>query len=259
MSEEKVHSSLNLDKDLCYYTLNSGFQLIYQWTILPVDTINIVLEYVNVYRDDHTREYKFTSEPYFIDLIHHLQLPYDNTNRFTVIISGRRIGKTWLLIDFLLNKEIECKEQGKPCSILFMCAYPRDRARITTQHASSRNKLNEPWMNKDNDQITHNYFSTNNKFNISFKTAIDTLNFTSTYDYVLMDEVSFESVGLDRIKPIVKYGKKIIMIHGSDQPLDLNPLDNALDKLIECIHCEWDETLGMPVIQSIVHLKTRQK
>lgn len=139
---------LDLDKDLCLYTLHIGRDILHKETPLPSVIINLLLAYCSIYELEPLPFPGGMAKTYNDQEFHHLIHPQA---RVTSIRMPPSFGKTRMLIKFCLSKEIECKSQGIPITpkILFYSKDPYTRFRLWHGFRMEYN-----WMMKDDEGPT---------------------------------------------------------------------------------------------------------
>jgi len=202
--------NLNFKTDVCIYTQQETFDILYQEITLPDVLLFIIIEYSNIYRNDHLQPYKFYSidTPFKTILLDRLLDEKDNGCKLQIISTFRQAGKTKLEIDFLLRKEIECKETNRSYNVAVITPYINKSNQFKNLYYANREYLNENWMNHDIERKTKNILTTTNKFKVFFQMKKHN---KCVLDLIIVDEFEL-SKQLEPLRTIFQQAKRIIFI-----------------------------------------------
>jgi len=143
-------SKLNFDTDLCYYTRQLGFDIIYkELNNIPTDIINLMLDYTSIYKSEdelHSDFFKSTFYTFYDTAIHNIL----NSNKRIHIVNHLDINGTYidLTTKMILTKQIECKEQQIDIDMRYYCDNT-GRIDYVRRMYNSYGKIYFPWMIRD--------------------------------------------------------------------------------------------------------------
>jgi len=211
--------NLNLKTDVCIYTQQQTFDILYQEITLPDVLLFIIIEYSNIYREDHLQSYKFYSmdTPFKTVLLDRL-LDEKTNYRIQVIIAPRQVGKTQLEIDFLLRKEIEYKEKNKPYNAAIFSSGKRAAFNFAHEYFANREYLNEKWMQHDIKFRSKYTFKTKNQFKVIIQ-EVTKCNAECILDTIIVDEFIFRIQSKSK-QLLFQNAKRIILISSADDDID---------------------------------------
>jgi hypothetical protein len=219
--------SVDFDKDLCYYTLEKGRTFIFNSTTLPSVIVNIVLDYSAIYRDDHMSPYVFTVNDTHKSFLEELVQPRTNENRITCIATDRRGGRSTLLMQYLLYKEIECKESGISFNARVISTGSRSSAARSGSLQKLRSDTKERWMVRDTLHSNPYVLSTRNNFKVSFVVSRDKRFKYRKFDCVITDDYTFVAKLL--FNDIMRNATQVILTDTIREVRDKSMLYNPSD------------------------------
>ena len=263
------HEDSLSDNHLNINTLTNGQELLSDLAMFPKVLDNLILEYCVIYRTNHMNPYTFDSVNktlydceyvYFLNRemitpLLNLSIQKDLLNNTTPMIwfnnhlDVYRTDLYWsILIEHMVRKEIECKEQHIAYNIIVLCDYDIELSNIWNIHTNYRFRLDEKWLRDDRIKLDDKlFFQTTNNFTITFtsleRKPIDNSN--KYYDLLITDvyEKGLSGLKCKEINELYKKSKQILCIEYFEATV------------VENIQRNVDADYKMKF--KVIHLKTR--
>ena len=252
------------DINLNIYTLTEGQQILNDLKIFPTVIEDIILEYCAIYRIDHMKPYRFEviNKNFYKacftfvwnrdintkSLKESIQCYLLNNNKDPMIWIDRFFTSHYLfwslIIEYMVKKEIACKENNSAFSIVILSDHP---LKIWDQYIQYRCDLNESWLIDDQYKINNlSLLQTSNKFKVTFTSLVhkpDDDDDNQYYDLLITD---IYHKGLQNKEIIQTYhlSKQIICIipFSSEAIQDVQQnVDKNYKTNIQLIYCSPDK------------------
>lgn len=232
---EPIQEKQLSDDNLNIRTLTIGQRLLNDLAIFPEVLDQIILEYCAIYRIDHMKPYSFESVNE--DLCEKRRIYFLNRNMITPLINesiqnnlltnkdpmiwlnhgyNTRIASLFwsILIEHMVRKEIECKENNIQFNIIILCSTRNILSGVWNMYINYRCKLNESWLHNHIAQPLPYSFQTSDKFNVIF-TSLDSRiidDNSKQYDLLITDVYEKGLEPHQEFYEIYKITKKILYI-----------------------------------------------
>jgi len=192
----------NFDRDVCFYTQIKTGSILNTIGILIPDLTRIVVEYTAIYRDTLKHDDPFDLEAIqdqkgreylYRTAVAKVLLGYEGVT-MKILSTPRGSGQTAMLIEFLIQKELECKQKHESFSALVLVResdfgiaevfHKRYNAlRVAYENPEHR------WMDRDTKPKCGHYgVTTRNRFEVIIAHTLYLNDYPRTLDMVLFDE-----------------------------------------------------------------------
>lgn len=228
---------MNFDTDVCFYTRDKARLMLYSMdNFLPKVLCDMIIDYCCIYRDNHMKPYAIESSLKNKILFNRI-LKNEDKCILQIIYSARLTGKTTMLQDYVLAKEIEWKEStlyakkthpNPSFNILFLFFSRSAAEKVCNAFLVQKSNLKESWMMHEQLITTKDMIKSKNGFNVYFNEEY--IPKTSDIDVLIVDEFAF-CPKHEEFKYFFNKAKYIIMI----STINDNNIENTMEQWINYI------------------------